>query len=143
MLFLYYVITPIVLLFATCKIIPRCRDFKKQVWKTNRFLIYSILILNMFKATFEMSDTIYKKFDAYDITYCPISMMLKTFFFDTSCLLTVQHMNIVLKHVEDPLVNKTNKVAKPLAISMIISGIHALIIVESFGAGYNHTADNC
>jgi hypothetical protein len=55
----------------------------------NRFLLYAILILNMLKAFVDMVDAIYKKVDAADQMYCGWSMMLKTFFFDNSCFLTV------------------------------------------------------
>jgi hypothetical protein len=143
MLILYYVFTPIILTFALCKLVPRCRDYKKQVWKTNRFLLYSILILNMAKVFVDMIDAIYKKINVYDQTYCGWSMMFKTLAFDSSCFLTVQHMHTILKHVEDPLVNKINKVAKPIAISMLLSGVHVVILQNSFHAEFNRLDATC
>ena len=40
-------------------------------------------------------------------------------------------MSIIRKHVKDPLLNKTNKVARPIALASIISFIH-LLVVRSF-----------
>ena len=52
-------------------------------------------------------------------------------------------MHTILKHVEDPLVNKINKVTKPVAISMLISGMHVAIISRSFHAEFNNLDSTC
>ena len=109
----------------------------------NRFLMYSILVLNMAKAFIDFFDTIMKRIDPYANDFCNTSMWLKTFLFDMSCLLTVQHMNIILKHVEDPLVNKTNKVVKPIFIASLFSLLHVLLINNTFHAEFNHNDETC
>jgi len=97
----------------------------------------------MLKAFLDMFESFSGNLRSVDKDYCGYSMVLKTFFFDNSCLLTVQHMHMILKHVEDPLVNKTNKVAKPIAISMLISLLHVGITSESFDAEFNKIESEC
>lgn len=44
-------------------------------------------------------------------------------------------MHTIRKHVEDPLVNKTNKIIKPFVISTIIALVHVIVIFNLFTIG--------
>ena len=81
----FAVLTPLVLLLAIVKLFPKCVDFKHQIWKSNRFIICTLLILNMIEALLLMCNFIAPKRKGY----CEFSVLLNLFVFDNASLLTV------------------------------------------------------
>ena len=121
---------------------PKCQEFGKKIIKMNRLLLFIILMLNLLRSALATLDLMALKHmtpalasQSQDSPYCEASGSLQIFMFDMANLLTVWHMQITRKHVQDPTRNVINKVTMPVLVSSAISLVHVVILANAFRIG--------
>jgi len=95
----YYICTPLAVLYALLKVVPKCQEFRKKIIKMNRLLLFIILMLNLLRSAMATLDLVALKHmtpalvsQSQDSPYCEASGSLQIFMFDMANLLTVWHM---------------------------------------------------
>ena len=95
----YYICTPLALLYALLKVVPKCQEFRKKIIKMNRLLLFIILMLNLLRSAMATIDLVALKHltpalvsQSQESPYCEASGSLRIFMFDMANLLTVWHM---------------------------------------------------
>ena len=95
----YYICTPLALLYALVKVVPKCQEFRKKIIKMNRLLLFIILMLNLLRSAMATIDLVALKHltpalvsQSQESPYCEASGSLRIFMFDMANLLTVWHM---------------------------------------------------
>lgn len=135
---IYYVLTPIVVLFGVCKMAMQCIDFKNKIIKQNRLLLFVILLFNIIQCALGTSDIIFLQSASDELaaqSYCQKSGTIQLFLFDMACLITVWHMRVITKDAEDPTRNAKSATKMPLLISTIFSFGHINMVLEVFRTG--------
>ena len=96
---MYYICTPLAVLYALLKVVPKCQEFRKKIIKMNRLLLFIILMLNLCRSAMATIDLVALKHltpalvrQSQDSPYCEASGSLRIFMFDMANLLTVWHM---------------------------------------------------
>lgn len=76
----YFLLTPLILLFAILKMIPKCANFQKKIIKMHRTILYLILVSNLIKCLAEMVDLLVLQHQSSgsirrntDSPYCEVS----------------------------------------------------------------------
>ena len=99
-----------------------------------------MLLFNVIKCTLETSDMIVLKKVRGLIAskYCKTSGVAQLFLFDMACLITVWHMRVTRKDVEDPTRNAKSATKMPLLISALISIGHISLVLDLFYIGHQN-----
>ena len=134
----FFVLTPMAILISLIFGIPNLMQFKEKVLKQNLLLLYLVMGLNIAKCITEMVDLIIlknlsSKNDSLRAQkHCEKSTLIQVFVFDLANCFTVSQIFKLRKHIEDPLGFSIKKVAKPIALSLVVSIVHVVSLNSFF-----------